>query len=159
MQTGSDGLKLIKEFEGFEEVAYLDISGYPTIGYGQHIGVTRADVINKRKISEVEAERLLKKWLRLQVEPVINGLVRVELEQYEFDALASFVYNFGETKFRRSTLRAKLNKGDKAGAAEEFLRWNKSLNPKTGLLEEVWGLTRRRRAERSLFLNEERPQP
>jgi lysozyme len=46
-----------------------------------------------------------------------------------------------------STLLRKLNAGDYAGAADEFLRWNKAGG------KVLNGLTRRREAERALFLS------
>lgn len=67
--------------------------------------------------------------------------------QGQFDALVSFTYNLGARSLSTSTLLRKLNAGDYAGAADEFLRWNKAGG------KVLTGLTRRREAERALFLS------
>ena len=71
----------------------------------------------------------------------------VELTQGQFDALVSFAYNVGSRALSTSTLLKKLNAGDIKGAADEFLRWNKSGG------KVMPGLTNRRKAERALFLS------
>lgn len=68
------------------------------------------------------------------------------LTQNEFDALASFVFNVGLGAFEKSKLRRLLKAGDKAGAANEFPRWNKAAG------KVLPGLVTRRAAERALFL-------
>jgi lysozyme len=52
-------------------------------------------------------------------------LVKVELNQHQFDALASFIHNVGPSAFAGSTLLKRLNVKDFAGAAEAMLWWNK----------------------------------
>ena len=76
----------------------------------------------------------------------VNNLVKVGLNQNQFDALVSLVFNIGETNFRNSTLLRKLNAGDYEGAADEFPRW-KYQNKKV-----LRGLVRRRAEEMELFL-------
>ncbi|MCY1305462.1 Lysozyme RrrD [compost metagenome] len=73
--------------------------------------------------------------------------MRVPLSQGQFDALASFVFNLGSGNLQCSTLLRKLNAKDYAGAADEFPRWNKAGG------KVLAGLTRRRAAERALFLS------
>ncbi|MEG5623927.1 lysozyme, partial [Enterobacter hormaechei] len=77
----------------------------------------------------------------------VSRLVKVGLTQGQFDALVSFTYNLGARSLSTSTLLRKLNAGDYAGAADEFLRWNKAGG------KVLNGLTRRREAERALFLS------
>ncbi|EDH9820259.1 TPA_asm: lysozyme, partial [Salmonella enterica subsp. enterica serovar Typhimurium] len=77
----------------------------------------------------------------------VSRLVKVKLTQGQFDALVSFAYNLGARTLSSSTLLRKLNSGDYAGAADEFLRWNKAGG------KVLNGLTRRREAERALFLS------
>ena len=144
MNTGEKGLALIKQFEGLELEAYQCVAGVWTIGYGH----TRTAQPGMR-ITESEAEELLREDLEVK-EEAVRDLITVPLNQNEFDALASFVYNIGAGNFRRSTLRRKLNAGDRAGAADEFLRWNKARV--NGELMVMRGLARRRAAERELFL-------
>lgn len=145
MRTSESGIELIKRFEGLELEAYQDIAGIWTIGYGH----TGPDVEPGMKISERDAEELLRKDLRPR-EQAVDSAVKVSLNQNEFDALVSFVYNVGAAAFRSSTALKRLNKGDRVGAADALTWWNKATVG--GVLREVVGLTRRRAAERALFL-------
>ena len=149
MKTSQDGIDLIKRFEGLELEAYQDIAGIWTIGYG-HIETARPGM----RISEAEAETLLQRDLKPR-EQAVGRLVSVDLNQNEFDALVSFVYNVGVNAFRRSTARRRLNSGDRIGAADALTWWNKATVG--GVLREVTGLTRRRAAERALFLTPANP--
>ncbi len=145
MRVSNNGVALLKRFEGLELEAYQDIAGIWTIGYGH----TGPDVQPGMKISEREAEEILKRDLKPREEAVAR-LVAVPLNQNEFDALVSFVYNVGIEAFKGSTARRRLNAKDRVGAAEALTWWNKATVG--GVLRVVTGLTRRRAAERALFL-------
>jgi len=144
------GIDLLKSFEGRELEAYQDIAGVWTIGYGH----TGPDVEPGMRISEREAEALLRKDLRPR-EDAVDRLASVPLNQNEFDALVSFVYNVGVDAFSGSTARKRLNRGDRLGAADALTWWNKATVG--GVLREVLGLTRRRAAEKALFLTPANP--
>jgi GH24 family phage-related lysozyme (muramidase) len=88
-------------------------------------------------------------------EAIIHRLISVPLQLHQFDALVSLVFNIGEGRLGDSTLRRLLNAGDTAGAAEQFLVWNKGRV--NGQLVEIPGLTRRRRAEKAIFLGQGYP--
>ena len=150
MRVSENGLGLIKLFEGMKLEAYQDIAGIWTIGYGH----TGPDVQPGMRISERDAEDILKRDLKPR-EDAVGRLVRVGLNQNEFDALVSFVFNVGETAFKNSTARARLNGGDRLGAAQALTWWNKATV--NGVLREVLGLTRRRAAESALFLQPTEP--
>ena len=139
MNIGPAGLALIKEFEGLKLVAYLDSVGVPTIGYGH-----TKDVKIGVRCTQEEADAWLLEDLK-DAETCVNGAVTVPLTQNEFDALVSFVFNFGCTKFRGSTLLRKLLDSDYDGAALEFRRWDRAGG------QVLAGLTRRRAAEERLF--------
>lgn len=145
MKTSENGIELLKRFEGLELEAYQDIAGIWTIGYGH----TGDDVQPGMKLSEREAEELLRRDLKPR-EQAVSSAVKVSLNQNEFDALVSFVYNVGAAAFRGSTALKRLNRGDRIGAADAITWWNKATVG--GVLREVLGLTRRRAAERALFL-------
>lgn len=143
MKIGKQGLDLIKSFEGLELKAYMPTPiDVPTIGYG-HTKTAKMGM----KITEAGAEALLKQDLAW-VEAVVNKSVTVPLTQPQYDALCSFVYNLGGTNFKRSTLLKKLNNKAYSDAADELLRWDKQGS------KVLRGLTRRREAERALFLSE-----
>jgi lysozyme len=143
--TGSKGTELIKQFEGLKLNAYMCPANVPTIGYGT-TRINGKPVQLGTTITESRAVELLKTDLSI-FEQAVNRNVSVPLTQNQFDALVSWTYNLGETNLRSSTLLRKLNARDYAGAADEFLRWNKSGG------KELAGLTRRRAAERVLFLS------
>lgn len=149
MQTSHEGIALIKGFEGCRLTAYPDpgTGGAPwTIGYGWTHPVDGKPVKPGMTIDQETADRLLKTGL-VSYENDVLKLVRVKLTKGQFDALVSFAYNVGSRALSTSTLLKKLNAGDIKGAADEFLRWNKAGG------KVLNGLTRRREAERALFLS------
>ena len=146
MQTSENGIALIKQFEGCKLTAYQDSVGVWTIGYGWTQPVDGKPIRAGMTIKQETAERLLKTGL-VSYESDVSRLVKVGLTQGQFDALVSFTYNLGARSLSISTLLRKLNVGDYAGAADEFLRWNKAGG------KVLNGLTRRREAERALFLS------
>lgn len=146
MQTSEKGIAVIKQFEGCKLTAYQDSVGVWTIGYGWTQPVDGKPIRAGMTIKQETAERLLKTGL-VSYESDVSRLVKVGLTQGQFDALVSFTYNLGSKSLSTSTLLRKLNAGDYAGAADEFLRWNKAGG------KVLNGLTRRREAERALFLS------
>lgn len=145
-KTGVLGKNLIKEFEGFRAEAYLCPAGIWTVGYGT-TKINGNKVKSGMKITTDEADMFLEQDLK-SFEDSINRLVSVELTQNQFDALVAFVYNVGAGNFETSTLLKKLNAGLFEEAAEQFLRWDKAKG------KTLAGLTRRRKAEKNLFLSE-----
>lgn len=149
MQTSEKGIKNIKDFEGCSLTAYPDpgTGGSPwTIGYGWTHPVDGKPIKPGMTIKQETADRLLKTGL-VSYENDVLKMAKVKLTQGQFDALVSFAYNVGSRALSTSTLLKKLNDGDIKGAADEFLRWNKAGG------KVLNGLTRRREAERALFLS------
>jgi len=145
VKISESGVALLKRFEGLELEAYQDIAGVWTIGYGH----TGSDVQPGQRITEREAEALLRRDLRPR-EDAVDRFVNVPLNQNEFDALVSFVYNVGAQAFRGSTALKRLNRGARMAAADALTWWNKATVG--GVLREILGLTRRRAAEKALFV-------
>lgn len=143
MKTSEAGLNFIKQREAFRSEAYQDSGGVWTIGYGTTF-IDGKPVQPGMKITEQEALALKAKDIE-KFENIVNKSVKVALSQNEFDALVSLAYNIGGGAFARSTLVRKLNAGDRAGAAEEFKKWNKVKG------QEVQGLTNRRNMESEMF--------
>lgn len=145
------GIDLIKQFEGFRASLYNDSAGHCTIGYGTlvHRGPCNGSEPGEylAGISEDRATDLLLQRVR-QFENVINDSVKITLNQNQFDALVSFVYNVGAGAFRRSTLLKKVNT-DPADAAirAEFLRWVRAGGKK------LPGLVSRREWESRLYFS------
>ena len=140
MNISTNGIELIKQFEGCSLKAYKCPAGIWTIGYGHTNGVKEGQAITK-----IEAENLLKQDLA-RFEKVINNVIKVNLNQNQFDALISFSYNIGTGALKNSTLLKLLNNEDYKGAAEQFDKWVYAGGKKLA------GLTKRRAAEKELFL-------
>ena len=141
MHISQKGIDLIKSSEGLRLEAYRDSVGVLTIGYGTTRGVKPG-----MKITAAQAEEYLKTDVG-RFEPELAALVKVPLNQNQWDALMSFVYNLGSANLASSTLLKLLNAGDYARAADQFPRWNKAGG------KELPGLTKRRAAEQALFLS------
>jgi lysozyme len=134
------GLALTKQFEGCVLTAYQDQVGVWTIGYGH----TGTDVKTGLTITDDQASILLAADVAWAV-TCVNKFVTSAIKQNQFDALVDFVFNLGCASLGQSTLLRLVNAGDFAGAAPQFLRWNKAGG------KVVKGLTMRRQAEMNLF--------
>ncbi len=141
MRTSEAGMDIIKTFEGLKLTAYQDSVGIWTIGYGHTLGVKEGDVItlpqaNYNLAADVEnVEEYLNKWLGDH-----------ECKQGEFDALVDFGFNLGIGALKQMLAHP----WDEIPAW--LLKWNKVRIK--GVLTPSAGLTRRREAERTLFLSQ-----
>jgi len=150
MNISNNGLSLIESFEGLELSPYLDGAGIPTIGYGTILYPSGHKVtMSDPAITQDQALDYLE-WQVNQKTAAVNHLVQVSINQNQFDALASFAYNEGVGALQTSTLLRLLNSGDTAGAAAQFLVWDKERVD--GQLVESDGLLHRRQMEQTLFL-------
>lgn len=146
-RIAAPGLKIIENSEGLALKAYLCPANVWTIGYGHTKGVKQGDTCT------IEQARA---WLMedcVEAEKAVHRLVKVPLNQNQFDALVSFCFNVGADEdadtiaegLGDSTLLRKLNSGDYVGCAGEFPKW---VNAKGRVLP---GLVTRRKAEQTLF--------
>lgn len=137
--------EVAKPFEGLRLKPYHDPVGFPTIGYGHLLSRVRWEDLSKYPpITLEEAEELLERDMKSSVLSAVRlcpGATTVE----QLAALADFTFNCGAGNLQISTLRKKVNRGDHAGAAEEFAKWVFAAGVK------LPGLVRRRKAERALF--------
>ena len=120
MQLSNKGLDLVKRSEGFRDRVYLDVAGFPTIGYGHLIKVNEAF---PDAITEPQAAAILDGDLR-EAEHAVARLVKVALTQGQFDALVDFCFNLGAGRLAGSTLLRELNAGRHDAAAEQLLSWD-----------------------------------
>jgi len=139
MYISEEGVALIKKFEGCELTSYKDSVGVWTIGYGHTKGIKRGMLI-----TQVEATQMLEDEL-VEYCDYISDMVKVDLQQNEFDALVAWVYNLGPTNLASSTLLKELNAGNYSLVPHEIKRWNKAGG------QVLTGLIRRREAEALLF--------
>lgn len=172
MKINEAGLKLVKDQEGYFPTSYPDIAsplgracaakkisvyndkykqlpgwekidGGPwTIGWGSTGPDIKPDM--KWTVEQCEA-RLRQEMARFEIG--IAQKIKVPLTSNQFSALCSFCYNLGLGPLDQSVGK-KLNAGDYAGAADAMLAYNKAGRP----LQVLPGLTKRREAEKKLFL-------
>jgi lysozyme len=164
-------IDLIKAFEGIPDGdpstvnidAYLCPAGIWTIGWGHAIvdggvqlkgaaGKAKARALYPGGITKQQCEDLLRGDLVPRAAQVAR-LLKVPVDDAMFGALLSLLFNIGSANLAASTLLRKLNAGDVAAAAEQFLAWDKARV--NGVLQALPGLTRRRRAERAMFLGQD----
>lgn len=137
MKTSQKGIDLIKRFEDCRLAAYKCPAGVWTIGYGHTAGVTAG-----QKISPAQAEAYLRADLEKYEKKVEKYESRYRWTQNEFDAMVSFTYNIGSIdKLTADGTRTK------AVIAEKILLYNKADG------KVLAGLTKRRQAEREMFLS------
>lgn len=156
-EVNEAGIELIKTYEGCRLRAYPDpgTGGDPwTIGYGH----TGPEVVPGLIWTQEEADARLVEDVERFCEAVDDALT-VDVSDNEFAAMVCLTYNIGVGRvddpdtaenegrgFLGSTLLRLVNEGRMDEAADQFLRWNKSGG------RVMAGLTRRREAERALFL-------
>lgn len=143
MRTSGHGIAVMHYFESCKLQAYPDpaTGGEPwTIGWGH----TGKDVVRGLKWTQAQADAAFIADLG-KFERGVEKLVKVGINQGQFDALVSFAYNVGLANLESSTLLRLVNACQFDAAAVQFARWNKA-NGKV-----MKGLTRRRAAEACLF--------
>lgn len=136
---------LIRHFEGCKLEAYKDQGGVWTIGYGHTVGVKKGDSISYEQAAYYLTQDIAQAFKDM------HALVKVPLTAHEQAALISWLFNFGRTKVRGSTLIKKLNaKRPSTEIINELLRWDKGMI--NGVKKQVPGLTRRRKTEAHLYM-------
>jgi len=155
---------LVMQFEGFARKPYLCPAGHWTIGWGttrypSGKAVTPGDYPDG--IPEDFAVLCLVSAL-LRVRRSLEPCVTRAPTLHQAAALLSLGFNAGvgvhdgiQGDLADSTLLAKFNAGDIAGAGDQFPLWNKAHIG--GVLTVLPGLTLRRNAERALFLTSDAP--
>ena len=143
MKTSGEGVALIRKFEGCEVQAYQCSASVWTLGYGHTRDVSEGDTCTKD-----EAEQILISDLQ-EFEGYVNDLVKIPLDQNQFDALVAWTFNLGPTNLKSSTLLVRLNDNNLDDVPHQLRRWNKAGG------KVLDGLVRRREAEALLWLGDE----
>jgi lysozyme len=136
-------LELLKRSEGFRSRVYLDVAGFPTIGYGHRLLHPESF---PNGIAEQQAANLLASDVH-DAEQAVERLVKVSLLQGQFDALVDFCFNLGAGRLAASTLLKSLNAGRLDEAAQELLQWDHAGGKENAALKA------RRQAEAELWRN------
>lgn len=133
----------IRGFEKCSLRAYLPTpDDVPTIGWGS----TGADVKLGMCWTQEQADDRFERDLARFAAGVSAALAGAPTAQHEFDAFVSLAYNIGLDAFRKSTALKRHKEGKKAGAAEAITWWDKQAG------KTLRGLTRRRQAEKAMYL-------
>lgn len=148
----------IKQHEGVRTRPYRDVVALWTVGVG-HLMYPQQAGLNQegRKAYELRPEDD-RTWTLDEVDAILKddlkrfelGVLRLcpgSLTQGQMDGLVSFAFNVGLGALQRSTLRAKHNRQDYQGAADEFMKWTKAGG------KVFPGLVKRRQAEQALYLS------
>ena len=158
MKVSSKCIEVIKHHEGVRQRPYRCPALLLTIGVGHVLYPEQAKLPldqrmgfllkpeDDRLFSMEEIDGILANDLQ-RFERGVESMVRVDLTQGEFDGLVSFSFNCGLGALQRSTLRAKILRGDKEGAADEFLKYCMAGG------KPLKGLQNRRKDERAMFLS------
>lgn len=118
MRISEYAKELIKKFEGFRGESYQCPAGYRTIGYGHVLQVNS----NLNNITKEQAEELLDGDIQ-KAEAAVDRNIKINLKQWQFDALVSFTFNLGGGALQRSSLRQKVNRQQHEDVPQEFKRW------------------------------------
>jgi len=137
-------IELIKRFEGYRRAAAQLPDGRWTIGHGHTLTARQG-----AEVSQDDAEALLLYDL-IGVTHALNEAVYTPLNQNQFDALASFVFNLGLDSFHQSGVLKRLNEGALIQAACAMELWRKAYVGGERIV--IDALVRRRAAEKALFL-------
>jgi GH24 family phage-related lysozyme (muramidase)/murein DD-endopeptidase MepM/ murein hydrolase activator NlpD len=147
LKTSEKGIQFIKDWEDFKSNHYNDSEGYCTIGYGHLIEKNKCENITipiefANGITEAKATELFKSRL-VDFEKTIHNQVKVNLYQYEFDALVSLIFNIGSFS-PCPKLKSNLDSANYEATVNEF---SDITNNGTS------GLVKRRNAEINIFKN------
>jgi len=153
MTTSRRGREFIISGEGIKLKPYKDSAGIPTIGIGTtYYPDGKPVTMSDKTITVEQAKFYLEYWIKTKIEPPLNRLLTIELNQNQYDALVSFVYNLGAGALRTSTLLKKVNVNPyDRSIRDEFMKWgNCKVN---GKLTRIQGLVNRRKAEADLYFS------
>jgi len=158
VKTSVLGRNLIIRAEGFRSDAYLCSAGVPTIGYGSIRYQDRDPVRLGDTISRDDAEALLTHYIATQIDPMVPRLITRPLTQPQYDAFASFLYNFGYEKTRGYTLTKVIADGPEDNTLEALKAWEAKVIHwwpvyRMAAGKPLLGLYRRRVAELLTFLH------
>ena len=138
MNVSSQAIHTIKHHEGVRLKPYRCPALLWTVGVGHVLYPEQG----RLKLEDRKGYALKDADNRVWTQDEVDALLRSDLARFEqgvarmcpaatgsqgrFDALVSFSFNVGLGTLQRSTLRAKFNRGDLNGAAQEFMKFTKA---------------------------------
>lgn len=150
LKISPHGLRLIQDFEGEPRVkARLCEGGAWELGWGCTYYPDNSPVKEGDTIDRAFAPVMLEHAVTV-TEDAVKRLVKVQLNQNQFDGLCGFIYNVGEANAATSTVIRETNAGRFEDAAAAFGMW--VFATKGGYKQALRGLLRRRYAEAATYL-------
>ena len=150
MQVSEKMVKLIEQMEGFDAVPFWDYSQW-TVGFGSRCPDEDLDRYRENGITPEEADQLMRGELAKFVTDVNSFMVRnqIQLEQHQFDALVSFVYNVGASVLKNdnsTVIKAIVNGAEGNDFMFAMGQWCSAGG------DFLYGLLRRRMMEANIYL-------
>ena len=162
MKMSSAGVQMLVALEGIATTIYSDVVGIPTIGVGHVLTQSEREsgkiVLSSGEVLDIRNGLTQAQTMNLMLDDVmiregyVNELVQVDLEQHQFDALVSWVFNVGKGAMKGSTLLRRLNSGEYDAVPEELRRWTKGTV--NGKKQTIRGLVNRRNTEIAMWLGQ-----
>jgi lysozyme len=147
MKVSNKCLEMLAHHEGVRRKPYRCPAGLWTVGVGHLIGDGHSLPDSWNRTFSLEEVYAILAADVTRFERGVERYITVPLTQGQFDALVSFAFNLGLGTLQKSTLRQKLNRGDKDGAIESLLKYNKAGG------KVLKGLDLRRKSEAALFMS------
>jgi lysozyme len=146
--------RLIAQEEGLRRFAYKDTAGKWTIGIGHLIALPQEQHLLSYTTTNQAPDALVNELFERDISTAkraVTSMVKAKLNDNQFAALVSLVFNIGVTAFANSTVLKMLNTGDVKGAADAMLLWKKETV--NGVKQDSPALLARRQRERTIFLS------
>ena len=145
LKVSAEGLEHITKWEGLMLKRYICPAGKPTIGVG-HVILPGE---NYQEITKEQAIEILAKDVE-RFEKAVKKHITVSLNQNQFDALVSFIFNTGEGGIINTGVQKAVNSSDFASVPAKLEEWSKfRVN---GVMKVNKGLLNRRKSEAQLFI-------
>lgn len=142
-------IDFLKHEESVRYKAYKDVAGKLTIGVGHLILPNEHTLYDTAILSNTAVDDLLRRDL-VSCDYTIKNHVKVALNQNQYDALCSFIFNEGSGAFLHSHLLQYINSSAPSSVIREaFMMWDKAVV--NGHLVSVEGLVNRRTHEVNLY--------
>lgn len=154
MEASENAYRIIRTWEGLRLNAYLCPSRIWTIGYGSVryyvMEDGRVELVRPVKEGDVITQQQANEFLKIEIAKFVDDVnsFKFELNQNQFDALLSLVYNIGKAGFMSTQLCTMIMTDPNGNDIRE--RWKKTF-VKNRQGEVLAGLKKRREQEAELY--------
>lgn len=111
-------------YEGYSSKPYKDTGGVATIGIGSTKYEDGTSVkITDKPIDQKRAVQIAQAHISKDEQAFRKSLQGVKIAQVEYDVYLDFMYNFGQSNWRSSSMLSNLKAGQYVAACKSLLRW------------------------------------